>query len=210
MGEEKNPQTQSQRNLTMRALPMECLGAFALCYVGGMAVVAADQDRLSLTGVALAHGITLALFVYIGADISGGHFNPAVSLGMFLLQKERFQKMLTYMGAQLMGGLLGGAMVVFNLSDNSMKRLLSSNGSILGYPTVNQAFNFTWVNALISEVICTLFLILSILMATETYKFKPEKKGHYALCIGLTLSSAIFGIGNITGGALNPIRVIGP
>lgn len=65
--------------------------------------------RNSLPGVALAHGITYAVFIYIGYDLSGAHFNPAVSVAYFILQKETFMQMLMYMGAQLMGGMMGGA-----------------------------------------------------------------------------------------------------
>jgi len=196
------------RNTILRQVPMEIFGTFALCYVGGMSCAMADNGFLSLNGVALAHGGILALMVYIAADISGGHFNPAVSIGMFLLQKEDFLKMMMYSGAQIIGGMLAGCLISFNLSSGFIQKMLVKGGSVLGYP--NMAINYTRMDAFLSELIATMILMLAIIFATEKWKHHQERKGHFALCIGLILTTAIYGIGPITGGALNPARMLGP
>lgn len=187
---------------------MEMLGTFALCYVGGMAVVMADAGKVGLSGVALAHGGILAIFVYIGADISGGHYNPAVSLGMFLGAGEPFLKMMMYAGAQVLGGMLAGSMITFNINEGFLQNLL--DGSVLGFPNKSKSNLFPDRGALLGEFMGTFVLVLTILLACEITKNKPERKGHFALCIGFTLFGAIFAIGNITGCALNPARVLGP
>jgi len=198
----------SVRNLVLRAIPIELLGTFALCYVGGLACAMSDNSMISLNGVALAHGGILALMVYIGADISGGYYNPAVCIGMFLLQKEDFLKMMMYSGAQILGGMLAGAFITFDLSSGWVHNMLKKNNSVLGYPNTNALFD-RW-QSFLGEMISTMVFMLAIILATEKWKFKPERKGHYALSICLILTTAIYGIGKVSGGALNPARMIGP
>merc|ERR1712048_493874 len=137
---------------------MEIFGTFALCYVGGMAFAMHDSDQVSLNGVALAHGGILALMVYIAADISGGHFNPAVSIGMFLLQKADFLTMMMYCCAQILGGMIAGAFICFNLSSGWVHNMLKVNGSVLGYPNTNDAFD-RW-QAFMGELLATMILLL--------------------------------------------------
>ena len=83
-------------------------GTFALCYIGGMVYVMADNGFISLNGVALAHGGIYALCVYIAAEISGAHFNPAVSVAMFMLNEREFMDMTLYCCAQLLGAMIAG------------------------------------------------------------------------------------------------------
>jgi MIP family channel proteins len=197
------------RRLVLRALPMEILGTFALCYVGGMSCVMADNGQIGLDGVALAHGGILTLFVYIGADISGAHFNPAVSIGIFLLGKEPFIKMMMYGCAQLIGGIIAGAFISFNLSTGFVSPMLKPDHTVLGYPNMDSAHFDRW-QALMAELVCTMILCVGIFFATENWKHHPKRKGNFALCIGMILTTCIYAVGNISGGALNPARMVGP
>merc|ERR1712086_265014 len=195
--------------LVLRALPMEILGTFALCYVGGMAVVMADNGEIGTNGVVLAHGGILALFVYIGADISGAHYNPAVSIGIFLLGKEPFIKMMMYGCAQLIGGICAGAFISFNVGTGFVAPMLKQNKSVLGYPNM-QAVEFDRWQGLMAELICTMILCIGIFFATETWAHHPKRKGSFALSIGFILTTCIYAVGNISGCALNPARMVGP
>jgi len=196
------------RNLVLRAIPLEIFGTFSLCYIGGMACAMGDNDNLSLNGIALCHGGILALMVYIAADISGGHFNPAVSFAMFLLDKQDFIVTMMYCGAQLLGGMIAGALICFNLSTGYISKMLMQDHTVLGYP--NTAIAYSRWQAFLAETIATMTLVMGIILACETWSQKTEKKGYFALCIGMILASAIYGIGPVTGGALNPARMLGP
>ena len=207
--EELTEESLAIRRLVLRALPMEILGTFALCYVGGMACVMGDNGEISLNGVALAHGGILTLFVYIGADISGAHYNPAVSIGIFLLGKEPFIKMMMYGCAQLIGGIVAGAFISFNLGTGWVAPMLTPNHSVLGYPNMNRVEFDRW-QGLMAELICTMILCIGIFFATETWTHHPKRKGNFALCIGMILTTCIYAVGNISGGALNPARMVGP
>lgn len=116
--------------------------------------------------------------------------------------------MMMYCCAQMLGGMIAGAFICFNLSAGWVHNMLKVNGSVLGYPNTNSGFD-RW-QAFIGELLGTMILLVSIVLATETWAHKPERKGHFAICIGLILTTCIYGIGNISGGALNPARMLGP
>lgn len=196
------------RTLLLKKLPMEFFGTFALCYVGGMSVAMVDNQISNMNCVALTHGGILTLMIYLGADVSGAHYNPAVSLGIFLLEQGDFMKMMMYSAAQIFGGMLAGAFISFNLSNAWITPMILDNGSVLGYPNVNP--DFGRLPAFIAEMAGTFMLMLAICIANEKFKHKPEKKGNYALSIGLILTAIIYGIGPISGAALNPARLLGP
>ena len=101
------------RTITKTALFLEMLGTWGLTYIGGMACVnAAHPDSgMDLVGVATTHGVVLAIMVYCAGQISGSHFNPAVSLSMLISGHIGIIKMLSYWAAQLTGSLLGGLMI---------------------------------------------------------------------------------------------------
>ena len=70
--------------------------------------------------------------------------------------------------------------------------------------------DYTRWKAFLAETIATMTLVMGIILACETWARRPQRKGYFALCIGLILSCSIYGIGPITGGALNPARALGP
>jgi len=61
-----------------------------------------------------------------------------------------------------------------------------------------------------AELICTMILCIGIFFATETWAHHPKRKGNFALCIGFILTTCIYAVGNISGCALNPARMVGP
>lgn len=195
------------RRLILRAIPMEILGTFALCYVGGLACAMGDNQNLSLHGIALAHGGILAMMVYIGGDVSGGHYNPAVSIAFFLIGKEKLVTMMMYGCAQILGGMLAGTFITWELNSGFIAPMVSG-GTVLGYPNLNPKYD-SW-QGILAEMIATMFLCLVIFFATEDSKYRPERKGWFAFTIGGLLTAMIYGIGPITGAALNPARMLGP
>lgn len=196
------------RNLLLKKLPMEFFGTFALCYFGGMSVAMVDNQISNTNCVALTHGGILTVMIYLGANISGAHYNPAVSLGFFLMEQEDFMKLMMYSAAQIFGGMLAGAFISLNLNQAWVTPMILDNGSVLGYPNVNPSFGR--LQAFIGEMVGTFMMMLAICIANEKFEHKPEKKGNYALSIGLILMAIIYGIGPISGAALNPARFLGP
>jgi len=171
---------------------MELIGTFALCYVGGLSVRSAGTD---LTIPALTHGVVLGIMIYGGAHLSGAHYNPAVTLALMLIRKCGLIEGLLFMAFQLAGGIAAGALLIpFN------------GGSANCYcPTTNDT-GIYW-KAVIFEMIATWFLMMAI-MGTAVDGQAP--KGVFGFAIGGMLTACIYSIGNITGGALNPTRMIGP
>lgn len=190
---------------------MELIGTFALCFVGGMAVMSkpvnADADQVNL--IALAHGFVLAFMIYAGANVSGAHYNPAVSVGLLITCKCPMLDALLYIPSQLVGSILAGLLVAVISSDDVLKNAgwtidekLNRCGCPAGPGLANQA-----LYAGLCELLATFFLMF-VIMGTAVDKRAP--KGVYGIAIGLTLSMCIIGLVEMSGGALNPWRSIGP
>ena len=73
--------------LDIKKLMVELLGTMALTYVGSWACIQYDMNKLSRSGVALAHSLVLLVFIYFGASISGAHYNPALTIATLVLKK---------------------------------------------------------------------------------------------------------------------------
>src|SRR5680860_97049 len=95
--------------LTMENAPqkllVEAIGAFALCFMGiGAIILTQGQD---IVAIALAHGLAIGLMVTAAGHISGGHFNPAVTVGMVAARRLDIKDGVAYIVAQLVGAVLG-------------------------------------------------------------------------------------------------------
>ncbi len=93
---------------TGKGMVAEFVATFALIFIGAGAVILNANGQLDLTGVALAHGLTLAIMVSITAHISGGLVNPAVTIGLWVTGKLSSQKTVAFIVAQLLGAVAGG------------------------------------------------------------------------------------------------------
>lgn len=170
----------------------ELVGTFALVFLGaGAAAVGAG----GLLGVALAHGLTVATFAYLFGDLSGAHFNPAVTFALALNKTVKWAEAFFYWVAQLLGGVIAAAALMF---------ILGGAGSGLG-ATVLAAGVSQWQGLLV-EILLTFFLVNAIFFAAVAGK-AGKRAG---LVIGLTLVAAILMGGPLTGAALNPARFFGP
>lgn len=185
-----------------QALIMEALGVFALCYVGGWAVEWSIEGQASVTAVALAHGFVLGLFVFLGASISGGHYNPAVSFSLFLLGYMKLEECIKYILAQIGGSFMAG-LVLFLMRPQIFST--TRDARQLGHPSlpddVDTAIGFS------CEAIAAGTLVLSVMAAGV---HKKAESTTVAFMVGCSLLIGVLSIGNTTGAALNPCRVIGP
>jgi MIP family channel proteins len=186
-----------------RALLAEIAGTFMFFVIGAGAVVtsvAAGSPANALLAIALAHGLALAIAVSTFGPISGGHFNPAVTLGLAIARKHPWPRVLTYWAAQLIGALLAG--LVLRLFFEPF--LAAATQTHLGTPTVNPAVSPGL--AIVIEAVLTLFLVWTV-FGTAVSPNAPRIAG---FGIGLIVAADILIGGPLTGAAMNPARHFGP
>jgi MIP family channel proteins len=188
-------------------LVAEFFGTFALIFFGAGSICADQfirtstngQSSLGLLGIALAHGLAIAIMVSALGHISGGHFNPAITICFWVTRRISTFDAITYWIAQL----AGGAAAAFLL------RLLPLDvwGPVqLGTPDL--ASGISRANGLVFELIMTFFLVFVVFATAVDEKGAFNKIAGFA--IGLTITmGALFG-GPFTGAALNPARAFGP
>lgn len=164
-----------------------------------------DLKILDLTGVALAHMFVLGFMIWAGGNISGGHYNGAVSLATYITGHISAVKMVCYFGVQFLGSLIAGSFLfAFRRSYLGDKAKFTSE---LGFPHCNVK-SFHTGTCFTVEMIATFFLVFMV-YATAVSATKPKSEVH-GLTIGGALGMAVLSIGPITGAALNPWRVLGP
>lgn len=144
-------------------------------------------------GNALAIGGVLAAMVYMGGYISGGHYNPAVTLGIFLQKKISRNDAGIYMLVQLVAAIVAAG--IFQAVHG-------------GKMTVGPATDVSFVAALLVEIIFT-FALVSVVLHTAVSK-KAKDNNYYGLAIGFILMAGVFAGGHISGGAYNPAVGLGP
>jgi MIP family channel proteins len=173
----------------------ELIGTFALVFVGS----AVGMYDAGLLAVALAHGLTLAVFAYIFGHISGTHINPAVTFGLALNGTVRWGEAAVYWVAQFAGAVLAAfwlRTVVALVNAEAFAATQTTGVLTADYP----------YHALGVEALLTFFLVTAILHTAVAGKAGPLA----GWAIGTTLTVAILAGGPLTGGSLNPARTFGP
>lgn len=199
----------SRTPLMAHRLGAEALGTFWLVFGGcGSAVLAAQYMSLEhrnvnlgigFVGVALAFGLTVLTMVYAVGHVSGGHFNPAVTLGLATAGRFAWTDLLPYWGAQLVGGSLG-ASVLWIIAKGDPHFVLGNFASN-GYGELSPG-KFTMWACLLCEVVCTAFFVYIILGATDG----RAPKGFAPIAIGLGLTLIHLISIPVTNTSVNPAR----
>ncbi|MEZ4501347.1 MAG: aquaporin [Dehalococcoidia bacterium] len=177
-------------------LAAEAVGTFTLIFVGVGAVVASGNT--DTVAIALAHGIAFAVMVSTLGHVSGGLFNPALTIGLWATRRLSAMDTGLYVAAQLAGGILAAILLVL-LLPQQMRDLVN-----LGTPALADGVNFAQGVGI--EAILTAFLMLAV-FGTSIDSRAPRMGG---LFIGLVLVMDIAAGGRLTGAALNPARAIAP
>ena len=188
------------RDRTAAALVAEALGAFLFFFVGAGSVVLGDYLEGSgpgLLGVALAHGLALAVLVSALGAVSGGHFNPAVTLGVWIMGKIAPMRAGLYVVAQLVGALAAGLALKAVFAD-------SWQASNIGTPALGAGISPPVGIGV--EAVLTALLVLAVI-GTAVDPRGPKIGG---LAIGLAVAADILVGGPLTGAAMNPARWFGP
>ena len=188
--------------MNIKALIAEFVATFTLVFIG-VGAIAADYmtgGAAGLTGIALAHGLAIATMVAATAAISGGHINPAITIGLFTAKKIDLTNAVGYIVSQCLGAIVAVALLKLCLPAD----VLFDVG--YGTPAVSDAPDVTVTMALITEIILTFILMFVIYGAAVDRR--ATKLG--ALYIGLAVTLDIFMGGPISGAAMNPARHLGP
>jgi aquaporin Z len=176
----------------------EFVGTFALVLVVIGSLVVSGQG--GLVGTALAQGFVLAVMVSSLGHVSGGHFNPAVTLGFLLTRRIQPLLAVVYMVAQFAGGI-AAALLLHALYP-------SEAGLETAATVITDQADFNAFEALVLEALFTFFLVW-VVFATAV-----DERGSFGAIagfgIGLVLTFAVLTIGPITGSSLNPARTLGP
>lgn len=188
-------------------LSAEFLGTFWLVLGGcGSAVLAAGfpDIGIGLLGVSFAFGLTVLTGAYALGPISGGHFNPAVSIGLWAAGRFPASDLLAYIVAQVAGGIAGAGVLYLIASGNadfSLAGGLASNGYGDHSPG-----NYSLMAALVSELVMTFMFLIVILGATH----QRAPAGFAGLAIGMALVLIHLITIPVTNTSVNPARSTGP
>jgi MIP family channel proteins len=184
-----------ERDYLRRAIA-EFIGTFALIFVGAGSLGFAR----TLTDVALAHGLVIAVFASAFGFISGGHFNPAITLGFLVTRRIAPALALAYWAVQFAGAAAAALLLKWVLP-NAIE-----NQSNLGVPALGGGIGSG--AAVVVEAVLTFFLVI-VVFATAV-----DPRGAFkqiaGLAIGLTITLDILMGGVLTGAAMNPARAFGP
>lgn len=186
----------------------EALGTFMFTFSGTATVLAIHQLRHATSGftpvgdiaisIAFAFGVLAA--VYVIAEVSGAHINPAVTVALAAVGRFPWRMVPGYVAVQLAGGLLAGLMDWFMFPHLRESLILGST-----HPGPGVA----WWTACFTEFVITLILMV-VIMAMAVYERTPGGASQAGLSIGLWVGAAIFLALPISGGSLNPARTLGP
>ncbi len=164
----------------------EFVGMFFFVLTVGCVVIGNSIGALA----PLAIGSVLMVMIYAGGHISGGHFNPAVTLGVWLRGKCETKDVLPYMVAQIAGAALAAVVVKF-----------------LRTGTAVTPMNLTTLPALLAEFLFT-FALVYVVLNVATAK-GTAGNSFYGMAIGFTVLTGAFAVGNISGGVFNPAIAVG-
>jgi len=190
----------------MRTYTAEFVGTFWLVLGGcGSAVLAAAFPGvgIGLLGVSLAFGLTVVTMAYAIGHISGCHLNPAVSVGLWLGGRFPAAKLLPYIVAQVLGGIVAGG-VLFVIASGKTGFDVSAGFAANGYGAHSPG-GYSLLAALVSEVVMTMIFLVVILGATD----KRAPAGFAPIAIGFTLTLIHLISIPVTNTSVNPARSTG-
>jgi MIP family channel proteins len=189
---------------TFQKFAAEFLGTFALVFFGAGAICAdrylQSSGGIGLLGIALAHGLAMAIMVSALGHVSGGHFNPAISIGFWVTKRIGTLEVFLYWAAQILGGVAAAFLLKAIIPEETWRAVA------LGTPELVR--DFSRLSAMVLEAVASFFLVL-VFFATSV-----DARGTFqsiaGFGIGLTVTLGILVIAPFTGGAMNPARAFGP
>lgn len=195
---------------TVQRLSAEVAGTFVLVFGVIGAALSAGFDggegnlNVGFLGVALALGLSVVVGAYAFGPLSGGHFNPAVTIGLAVAGRFAWKDVVGYIVAQLVGGIIASALLLAVFASTSgFDATAAFRGASTGYDELSPG-GFGLVTVLLVEVIATAVFLLVILGVTSS----RAAAGFAPLAIGLTLTVVALVAIPISNGSFNPARSI--
>ncbi len=187
----------------LRPLTAEFVGTLLFVFLGAGSVVAfiangPTTGGIGPLGVALAHGVGMAIIVSMTMSISGGHMNPAVSVGLWIANRFDGRLVGPYIVAQLLGAIAGAALV------KALFPHVAVATALVGTPRLASEMTFmqgVWIEALLT------FFLVSAVFGTAVSSEAPKIAG---FGIGLAIFVDVLVGGSLTGAVMNPARALGP
>jgi aquaporin Z len=179
--------TAPRYGIAARKYATEFIGAFFLTFAVGMA---------ALTGsvfVPLAAGATLMVMVYAGGHISGGHYNPAVTIAALVRRRIDIGDAVAYWIMQAAGAIAAGALARAVVNPATVKTLTLSGHTEAAAAVVEVLFTFA---------LC--YVVLNVATSKD-----QKNNGFFGLAIGFTVAAGAFAVGGISGGLFNPAVALG-
>ena len=176
----------------MKKYLVEFIGTFFLVFTIGMTVVAPGAGAMA----PLAIGSVLAVMIFAGGHVSGGHFNPAVTLGVWLRGKCPAGDVVPYIGAQTAAALVA-SFAVKALKTGLVSKAAAMTGAMT--PEI--------LPALLAEYLFT-FALVWVVLNTATAK-GTSGNSFYGFAIGFTVLAGAYAVGGVSGGAFNPAVAVG-
>jgi MIP family channel proteins len=193
-------------NLIAPKLLAEFIGTFSFVFIGAgaAAVIGGGAGLNGITAVAFAHGLAIMAFAFAYGSVSGGHMNPAVTIGVLAAGAMRLGEAVGYIVSQLIGGIAGALLLrtVLGGTATGLGMPALAHGLALGAATVT----ITPEAGFMIEALLAFFLVtvvLSTAVAGRAGSLAP-------LAIGMTLTFNIVMGGALTGAPFNPARALGP
>jgi MIP family channel proteins len=184
----------------------EFIGTFALMFFGIGAICAdqylrtAGQPAIGILGIAVAYGLAYAIMVSAVGHISGGHLNPAVTIGFWVTRRLSTLQALFYWIAQLLGAVAATYVLIAIVPETIWSS--AGRGVMLLAP------DFTRLHAMVLESIMTFFLVFVFFATFVDARGGLNKVSSFA--IGLTATTGVLFGGPFTGAAINPARAFAP
>ena len=192
-------------SLSLR-LTAEALGTFLFLFLGFNAIAVGNDlgdGSISTLGVAFAFGLGLAMAIAALGHISGGHFNPAVSLGLAIAGRFEWKDLIPYWIAQIVGGALGAAVLYLIVSGKS--GFTAGGFASNGYDALSPG-GYSMLAVLIAEIVLTAAFLLVILGSTA----RAAAPGFAPIAIGLCLTLINLIAIPVDNCSVNPARSIAP
>ncbi|HEY9434267.1 MAG TPA: aquaporin Z [Blastocatellia bacterium] len=191
----------------MKRATAEFIGTFWLVFGGcGSAVLAAKfpETGIGFLGVALAFGLTVLTMVYAFGHISGRHFNPAITIGMYTARRTPVADVAPYIIAQLLGAITGAG-VLYIIASGKQGFSLADGFASNGYAEHSPG-GYSLFACLVAEVVLTFMFLMIILGVTD----RRAPQGFAALTIGLALTLIHLVSIPVTNASVKPARSTGP
>ncbi len=194
-------------SITQKLLAEFC-GTFAVIFFAAGALCAdqylraTGQGNITILGLALAYGLTVGVMVTAVGHISGGHLNPAVTIGFWVTRRLSTMQTLMYFVAQLLGAIAAAYLLAAIIPDSNWRP------EALGAINPALAADFTRFHAMLLEGAMTFFLVFVFFATVVDVNGTFNKIAGFAVGLAVTMD-ALLGL-PFTGAALNPARAFGP